>query len=180
MERNFWQTTYDFSEGDVKVVERMDEWTDGEFQRSLDPKDGYSLRDLKDPEARIVIGFLNPIVHPEKPKRIVHKWASIFFDAMRGKCTVGWAELMTELVQRLVAEVRKGKKTGSPLPVYIAHMYSKYQVLGEQEQNDYNDAVKLHKYGGPETESEAIDPDPSPSKEPGRESGRRRPQLLWR
>ena len=76
----------------------MDEWMDGEFMRSPDPKDGYSLRDLKDPEARIVLGFLNPIFHLEKPKRIIHKWASIFLSAMRGKCTVGWAELMTEFV----------------------------------------------------------------------------------
>ena len=97
-QRDFWQTTYDFSKGDVKVAERMDEWTAGEFLRSPDPKDDYNLRDLTDPEARIVIGFLNPIFHPEKPKRLTHKWASVFLRAMRGKCTVGWAELMTELV----------------------------------------------------------------------------------
>ena len=109
---------------------------------------------MKDPEARIVIGFLNPNFHPEKPKRIVSKWASTFLGAMRGKCTVGWAELITKLVQRLIVEVRKGKKTGSPLPNYISHMYSKYQVLDEAEQNDYNDAVKLLKYGGPQTDSE--------------------------
>ena len=51
----------------------MDGCTAGEFLRNPDPNDGYSLRDLKDPDARIVIGFLNPIFHPEKPKRIVHK-----------------------------------------------------------------------------------------------------------
>ena len=67
-----------------------------------------------------------------------------------------------------MVEIRKEKKAGSPLPVYIAHMYPKYQVLGEQEQNDYNDAVKLLEYGGPETEleDEVADLDPSPSKEP--------------
>ena len=67
----------------------MDKWTDGKFLRSLDPKDGYNLRDLKDPEARIVLGFLNPIFHLEKPKRIVHKWASIFLGAMRKKYMIG-------------------------------------------------------------------------------------------
>ena len=66
----------------------MDEWMAGEFLCSPDSKDGYSLRDLKDPDARIVIGFLNPIFHPEKPKGIVHKWVSTFLGAMRGKCTV--------------------------------------------------------------------------------------------
>ena len=116
-------------------------------------KEGYSLKDLRDPDARLVIGFLNPIFHLEKFKPIVSKWASTFLGAMRGKCTVGWAELMTELVQRLVTELQKGK-IGSPLPVYISHMYSKYQILHEHEQNNYDDAVKFLEYGEVDTESE--------------------------
>ena len=103
------------------MVERNDDWTDGEFFYSPAPKEGYNLKDLRDPDARLVIGFLNPIFHPKKPKRIVIKWASIFLGAMRGKCKVAWNELMAELVQRLVTELRKGKKTGSPLPVYMSH-----------------------------------------------------------
>ena len=133
---------YNFSNGDVTVVERADEWTTGEFLHSPDSKDGYSLRDLKDPDARIVIMFLNPIFYLEKPKRFMSKWASIFLGVMRGTCTVGYAKLMTELVQRLVSELWKGKKTGSRLLVYISHLYSKYQVLHKHEQKDYEDAVK--------------------------------------
>ena len=81
---------------------------------------------------------------------------------------MGWAELMMELVDRLIVEVRKGKKTGSPLPVYISHLYLKYQVLDKAKQNDYSDAVKLLKYGGPETDSkeDTRAQSPSPSKEP--------------
>ena len=90
--------TYEFAEGDVKLAERVDEWTAGEFLQSPDSKEGYRLTDLKNPDAQIVIGFLNPIFHPEKPKRLTHKWASVFLGAMRGKCTVDWVELMTELV----------------------------------------------------------------------------------
>ena len=123
---DFWTSVYDFTPGDRKVVERNDDWTDGEFLRSRDPKDGYNLRDLRDPEARLVIGFLNPIFHPEKPKRIVMKWASTVLGAMREKCKVAWNELMAELVQRLVTELRKEKKAGSLLPVYLSHLYSKY------------------------------------------------------
>ena len=85
---DFWRLVYNFSDNDVKVVERVDKWTAGEFLRSPDPKDGCNLRDLKDPDARIVIRFLNPIFHPKKPKRIVSKWASTFLGAMWGKCTV--------------------------------------------------------------------------------------------
>ena len=45
-------------------------------------------------------------------------------------------------------------------------MYSKYQVFGKKEQNDYNDAVKLLEYGGPKTDSEedAGEQSPSPPK----------------
>ena len=60
-------------------------------------------------------------------------------------------------------EVRKGKKAASPLPVYVSHLYSKYQVLEEEEQNDYEAVVKLLEYGGPETESEDNDGEQSPS-----------------
>ena len=55
---DFGTSVYEFSPGDLKVVERNDDWTDEEFLCSPDPKDGYNLRDLRDPEARLVIGFL--------------------------------------------------------------------------------------------------------------------------
>ena len=61
---------------------------------------------------------------------------------------------MAELVQRLVTELRKGKKAGSPLPVYLSHLYSKYQVLTDEEQSDYNVQVQLLEYGGMETDED--------------------------
>ena len=57
---------------------------EGEFLGSPDPKEGHSLKDLRDPDAHLVIGFLNPIFHPEKPKRIVIKWASTFSERCGG------------------------------------------------------------------------------------------------
>ena len=65
-----------------------------------------------------------------------------------------WNELMAELVQRLVTELRKGKKAGSPLPVYMSHLYSKYQVFTEHEQSDYNVQAQLLEYGGMETDED--------------------------
>ena len=87
---------------------------------------------------------------------------------MRGKCTVAWNELMGELVQRLVTELRKGKKAGSPLPVYMSHLYSKYQVLHEQGQSDYNVQVQLLEYGGTEMDEEedSGEQSPPPTKDP--------------
>ena len=69
----------------MKVAERNDDFLKGEFLRTANPKDGYVLANLKDPDARLVIAFLNPIFHPEKPKRVVAKLASLFLGAMRGK-----------------------------------------------------------------------------------------------
>ena len=53
----FWTSVYDFTPGNLKKVERNDEWMEGEFLGSPDPKEGYSLKDLRDPDARLVIGF---------------------------------------------------------------------------------------------------------------------------
>ena len=80
-----WRKTYSFREGEVKVVERNDDFLKEEFLRTADLKDGYVFGDLKDLDAKLVIAFLNPIFHPEKPKRIVAKLASLFLGAMRRK-----------------------------------------------------------------------------------------------
>ena len=36
----------------MKLAERVDEWTAGEFLQSPDLKEGYHLKDLKDPDAQ--------------------------------------------------------------------------------------------------------------------------------
>ena len=66
-----WADAFQFKKGRVAVAERVEEFLEGEFKYAADPKDGYSVRDLRDPDARLVIGFLNPIFHPDKPKRVV-------------------------------------------------------------------------------------------------------------
>ena len=37
-QRDLWQNTYEFAEGDVKLAERVDKWTAGEFLQSPDPR----------------------------------------------------------------------------------------------------------------------------------------------
>ena len=91
-----WKATYDFREGEVKAPERVDEYLKGEFLRTADPKDGYVIDCLKDPDARLVMAFLNPIFHPQKPRTVVAKLASLFLGAMRGKIQVDWATFMEE------------------------------------------------------------------------------------
>lgn len=177
-----WRATYDFREGEVTVAERRDELLAGEFVRTANPKEGYSVDDLKDPEARMVIGFLNPIFHPEKPRRLVSKWAATFLGAFRGKFRVDWAALMNEMVDRKVRDLRKSKKSGTPLPSYLAHLYSTYELLQSEEEKMYEEILDIQKYGGavPEEEGgsdreEARTPPPSP---PVRKTKKRNRSLI--
>ena len=78
MDRCTMERNLQLPEGEVKVAERNDDFLKGKFLRTVDPKDRYVFGDLKDPDARLVIAFLNPIFHPEKPKRVVAKLASLF------------------------------------------------------------------------------------------------------
>ena len=91
----------------MKVAERNDDFLKGEFFQIADLKDGYVFGDLKDPDARLVIAFLNPIFYPEKPKRVVAKLASLFLGAMKGKHRVDWAALMEDQVDRMVKNLPK-------------------------------------------------------------------------
>lgn len=66
------------------------------------PKDRYSVRDMKDPEVQMVIGFLNLIFHPERPKKVVSLWASTFIGSFRNMIVLDWAHLLADLVKQLV------------------------------------------------------------------------------
>lgn len=49
-------------------MEQVDEYLEGKFWNVTDPKAEYTVRDLRDPEVRRVIGFLNPIFHSDRPR----------------------------------------------------------------------------------------------------------------
>lgn len=101
---------------------------------STDPKDSYLVRGLKDPEIRMVIGFLNSVFHPDKPKRLVSLWASTFIGSFYEKLVVDWAYLLVDLVKHLVETVQKSKsKAKTPFFVYLAHLYGKDEFLGLEE-----------------------------------------------
>lgn len=55
-----WKAMYKFREGQVKIAERRDKFLELKLSTVVNPKDGHYLRDNKDLEARLVIGFLKP------------------------------------------------------------------------------------------------------------------------
>ena len=174
-----WRDVYGFAKGNVKQPERIEEFLEGEFRHAADPKDGYSVKDLKDPEARMVVGFLNPIFHPEKPKRLISMWASTILGSFRGKLKIDWAHLMVDLIDRLVKNARNSKsKAGTPLAPYLAHLYAKHELLRPEAQQQYEELLNIQKYGGPESGSEPesdspepADPSPATSSKPGKRDG---------
>jgi hypothetical protein len=149
-----WKGVYRFRDGEVKTAERVDEYLKGEFLRTADPKDGYNLNNLTDPDARLVMVFLNPIFHPEKLKRVVAKLASLFLGAMRGKIRVDWASLMEEQVDRMVKNLKKVRKTATPVSTYVGHLYAESGLLGQSEHEEYEKLLRIQQYGGPETDSD--------------------------
>lgn len=74
-----WRDVYGFwKDRGVRVAEQVGEYLEREFWNAIDPKDRYTVRNLRDPQIWRVIGFLNPIFHPDKPKRVVSLWVSMF------------------------------------------------------------------------------------------------------
>lgn len=50
----------------------------------------------------MVIGFLKPILHPDKSKKVVSLWTSTFIGSFWEKVDVNWAYLLANLVRQLV------------------------------------------------------------------------------
>lgn len=68
-----WRDTYGFRPGGDVSASETREFVHDYLKMSGDPKEGWDLDDIKDPRARMVVGFMNPVFHPEKPKRVTIK-----------------------------------------------------------------------------------------------------------
>ena len=137
----------------MKVAEYNDDFLKGQLLRTANPKDRYVLVNLKDPDARLVIAFLNPIFHPKKPKRIVVKLASLFLGAMRRKHRVDWAALMEDQVDRMVKNLSRKRKTATPVSTYVGHLYAKMGMLSPAEQDVFDELLNIQSYDGSETDT---------------------------
>ena len=114
---------------------------------------------MKDPDARLVIAFLNPIFHPEKPKRVVAKLASLFLGAMRWKHRMDWSALMEDQVDRMVKNLSRGRKTATTVSTYIGHLYAKMGMLSPAQQVEFDELLSIQSYDGQEMDTEARESD---------------------
>ena len=55
---------------------------EGKFESSIDPKDGYAIKDYVDPRERIVLEFVIPILYPKKSSRVTKEVGNTIFGTL--------------------------------------------------------------------------------------------------
>ena len=80
------------------MANRTDKYVEGKFLHEVDPKDGYPVRECRDAWERRLLEFLVPIVHPDKPTRVIRTLGNTIFGAISGERSVDWAVIFMELV----------------------------------------------------------------------------------
>ena len=123
-------------------------WTDlyieGKFRNEADPKDGFPVRDCRNPRERKLLEFLVPIMHPDKPTRVTRTIGNTIFGALSGERPVDWGRVFSELIQRLVSGASKSKST--PICPFLYHLYECKGLLTEEEETDYTTVKELNRY----------------------------------
>ena len=139
-----WREVYDFQPGGGGMANRTDLYIEGKFCNEADPKDGFPVRECRDPRERRLLEFLVPIVHSDKPTRVTRTIGNTIFGAISGERPVDWAIIFMELVNRLVGGAGKAKPT--PICPFLYHLYESKGLLTEDEETDYKSAQELNRY----------------------------------
>ena len=152
-----WREVYDFLPGEGGMANRTDQYVEGKFRSEADPKDGFPVKECRDPRERRLLEFLVPIVHPDKPTRVTCTIGNTIFGAISRERPVDWAIIFMELVNRLVGGAGKTKPT--PICPFLYHLYKSKGLLTEDEETDYTTAQELNRY--------RITPDRDPESDSG-------------
>ena len=139
-----WREVYDFGPGGNGLANWTDLYIEGKFRNEADPKDGFPVRDCRNPREHKLLEFLVPIVHPDKPTRVTRTIGNTTFGALSKERPVDWGRVFSELVQRLVGGVGKSKPT--PICPFLYHLYECKGLLMEEEETDYTTAKELNRY----------------------------------
>ena len=126
------------------MANRTDLYIEGKFRNEADPKDGFPVRDCRNPRERKLLEFLVPIVHPNKPIRVTRTIANTIFGALCEERPVDWGKVISELVQWLVVGAGKSKPT--PICPFLYHLYECKGLLTKDEETDYTTAKELNRY----------------------------------
>ena len=75
-------------------VRRTDTWTNGKFDSSINPKDGYAVSNCVDPRERRVLEFVVLIMYSEKPGRVTKEIGNTIFGALAREYKVSWGQMI--------------------------------------------------------------------------------------
>ena len=64
------------------MANRTDLYIESKFRKEADPKDGFPVRDCRNPRERKLLEFLVPIVHLDKPTRVTRMIGNTIFEAL--------------------------------------------------------------------------------------------------
>ena len=139
------------------MANRTDQYIEGKFHSEADPKDGFPVRECRDPREHRLLEILVPIVHSDKPTWVTRTLGNTIFGAMSGERSIDWSIIFMELVNRLVGGAGKAKPT--PICPFLYHLYESKGLLTEDEEIDYTATQELNRYWitldwDPESESE--------------------------
>ena len=139
-----WREVYNFLPGGGGMANRTDKYVEGKFLLEVDPKDGFPVRECKDARERRLLEFLVPIVHPDKPTRVIRTLRNTIFGAISGERSIDWSIIFMELVNRLVGGAGKAKST--PICPFLYHLYESKGLLTEDKETDYKMVQELNRY----------------------------------
>ena len=126
------------------MASRTDRFIDGMFFGRVNPKDGYTVADCRDPRVKRVLEFLVPLLYPEKPTRVTITVGNTIFRALSGERPVDWGIVVKELVQRLLS--RMGKSKATLIYPYVFHLYHSHELLLPAEKKEYRIQEALAKH----------------------------------
>ena len=158
-----WRKVYSFGRGGEGMASRTDRFIDRMFFGRVNPKDGYAVADCKDPRVKRVLGFLVPLLYPEKPTRVTITVGNTIFGALSGERPVDWGIVVKDLVQRLLSGMGKSKAT--PICPYIFHLYHSHELLLLAEKKEYRIHEALIKHNAESEEEEDPDSPANPDEE---------------
>ena len=139
-----WREVYNFVPRGSGLANQTDKYVEGKFLHEVDPKDGFPVRECRDPKEWRVLKFLISIVNPDKPTRVTRMLGNTIFGALGSKRSVDWWIIFMELVNRLVGGAGKAKPT--PICPFLYHLYESKGLLMEDEETDYKAAQELNRY----------------------------------
>jgi len=117
-------------EGETHISQRKN-FNEPYFTGVKDPKHGWKLKQCNNPELKIFLEFIVPILHPRSHTYCTSSMANLLILAWTGMMGINWAYLLWEVIQDLAKAVRPGKKT--KLPSYLAQLYRYEKCLTGDE-----------------------------------------------